>query len=314
MEPLVSIIIPTYNRVHFIGETLESIIYQSYQNWECLVVDDGSTDYTDELMEFYCEVDNRIQYHHRPEERPKGANACRNYGLELSKGIFVNWFDSDDLMLPHNIDSKVKAFKTGVDMVISNTLNFDSKGAISRPYKLNYDLAVTAVNFVTGRIGWITNDAMIRREAINIKFDERLQSDQEYNFFSRFLLNNEKVIFLKKDIAKRRIHTESIQNQLKTGDKLNRETVLFKNEILLFDALPKSNSPDLKIRSLKRLIRLSYCITPKFKVNNNQFQLLRRLKADNHPKAVKNYLVWMTTNLISGKGYFFIKKANRSLN
>ncbi len=314
MKPLVSIIIPTYNRVHLIGETLESIINQSYQNWECLVVDDGSSDYTEELMEFYCKVENRIQFYRRPQDLPKGANACRNYGFELSKGSFVNWFDSDDLMLPHNIDLKVKAFKTGLDMVISNTLNFTSKGGISRPYKLDYGVPVSARNFITGKIGWITNDAMIRRDAINIKFDERLQSDQEYNFFSRFLLNNKNVIFLKKDLAKRRIHTESIQNKLKRGDMLNREIVLFENEIVLFDALPKSDSPDLKIRSLKRLIRLSYCITPKFKVNYNQFLLLRRLKTENHSKTVRNYIIWMITNLISGKGYFFIKKANRSLN
>ena len=81
-NPLVSIIIPTYNRAHFIGETLESVLAQTYHNWECIVIDDGSTDYTDELMEFYCEKDSRIQYYHRPSHKPKGANACRNYGFE----------------------------------------------------------------------------------------------------------------------------------------------------------------------------------------------------------------------------------------
>ena len=96
-NPLVSIIIPTYNRAHFIGETLESVIAQTYENWECIVVDDGSTDYTDELMEYYCKKDTRIQYHHRPDIKPRGANACRNYGFGVSKGEYINWFDSDDL-------------------------------------------------------------------------------------------------------------------------------------------------------------------------------------------------------------------------
>ena len=79
MKPLVSIIIPTYNRAHLIAETLDSIIAQTYTNWECIVVDDGSTDPTDELMETYCKKDSRFQYYHRPKNRPKGANACRNY-------------------------------------------------------------------------------------------------------------------------------------------------------------------------------------------------------------------------------------------
>lgn len=85
-QPLVSIIIPTYNRAHLIGETLDSVLAQIYTNWECIVVDDGSTDSTAELLAFYVEKDSRFQYHHRPKDRLKGANACRNYGFELSRG------------------------------------------------------------------------------------------------------------------------------------------------------------------------------------------------------------------------------------
>lgn len=107
MDSIVSIIIPTYNRAHHIGETLDSIIAQTYRNWECIVVDDGSCDYTTELMEFYCEHDSRIQYHHRPKEKPKGANSCRNYGFELSKGKYIQWLDSDDLLSTKKIEFQV---------------------------------------------------------------------------------------------------------------------------------------------------------------------------------------------------------------
>jgi glycosyltransferase involved in cell wall biosynthesis len=108
MKALVSIIIPTYNRAHLLGETLESVLAQTYENWECIVVDDGSIDATDELMEFYCEKDFRIQYHHRPINRPKGANACRNYGFELSKGEYVNWLDSDDILSKNKIQEQIQ--------------------------------------------------------------------------------------------------------------------------------------------------------------------------------------------------------------
>ena len=96
--PIVSIIIPTYNRAHLISETLDSILTQTYTHWECIVVDDGSDDSTAELLAGYCKKDARFQYHQRPNDRPKGANACRNYGFELCKGEYINWFDSDDLM------------------------------------------------------------------------------------------------------------------------------------------------------------------------------------------------------------------------
>ncbi len=83
---LVSIIIPTYNRVNHLGGILDSVLKQTCTNWECIVVDDGSSDATDELMRSYCEKDPRFKYHHSPNDRPKGGNTCRNYGFELSKG------------------------------------------------------------------------------------------------------------------------------------------------------------------------------------------------------------------------------------
>ena len=83
---IVSIIIPVFNRYQIIGETLNSIINQTYSNWECIVVDDGSSDYTEQLMEFYTQKDPRIIFVRRPDNRPKGANACRNYGFEFKQG------------------------------------------------------------------------------------------------------------------------------------------------------------------------------------------------------------------------------------
>ena len=95
---LVSIIIPTYNRAHLISETLHSIIAQTYTYWECIVVDDGSTDNTEEILKNYIKKDKRFQYHQRPKDKPKGANACRNYGISISNGDFLLVMDSDDLL------------------------------------------------------------------------------------------------------------------------------------------------------------------------------------------------------------------------
>ena len=98
MQPLVSIIIPTFNRAHLIGETLDSVLAQTYQNWECLVVDDGSNDSTPRILEKYSQLDERFRYLERPDYLPKGGNAARNYGFEHSKGDYVQWFDDDDIM------------------------------------------------------------------------------------------------------------------------------------------------------------------------------------------------------------------------
>ncbi|MGZ0017461.1 glycosyltransferase family 2 protein [Yeosuana sp. AK3] len=76
-----------------IGKTLDSVLAQTYTNWECIVVDDGSKDGTEQLLYEYCKKDSRFQYFQRTKDRPKGANACRNYGVELSRGAYINWFD-----------------------------------------------------------------------------------------------------------------------------------------------------------------------------------------------------------------------------
>lgn len=118
-NPLVSIIIPTYNRASLIGETLDSILAQTYTNWECIIVDDGSSDHTDEVVLAYVKKDKRFQYHKRPDTHKEGGNGARNYGFELSKGEYINWFDSDDLMFENFIESKLECFGNEINIVVN---------------------------------------------------------------------------------------------------------------------------------------------------------------------------------------------------
>jgi glycosyltransferase involved in cell wall biosynthesis len=95
---MISIIIPMYNRATLVGETLDSILAQTYTDWECIVVDDGSTDNSVEIVQKYVDKDSRFKLLIRPDERIKGAPTCRNIGWENSKGEFIYFFDSDDLL------------------------------------------------------------------------------------------------------------------------------------------------------------------------------------------------------------------------
>lgn len=98
MSPSISIIIPTYNRADLISETLDSLLAQKYQNWECIIVDDGSTDNSAVVIQQYLNLDSRFLYFARPSYRRKGASPCRNFGLEKAKGDFIIFLDSDDLL------------------------------------------------------------------------------------------------------------------------------------------------------------------------------------------------------------------------
>lgn len=191
-KPLVSIIIPTYNRAHLIGETLDSVLSQTYSNWECIVVDDGSTDATSKILETYCKTDSRFQYHNRPINKPKGANACRNYGFELSKGEYVNWFDDDDLMHPNKLSIQLEALNVNnfnfsvcntliFKNTIENIIGFRSKEIYSK--NIFYD-------YLSQKIVWLTQAPIWKTsflKSLDYLFDEELQAAQEWEFYCRIL-------------------------------------------------------------------------------------------------------------------------------
>lgn len=187
-NPLVSIIIPTFNRAHFIGETLDSVLAQTYTNWECIVVDDGSADASAEVLKSYYEKDSRIQYHHRPADRPKGANACRNFGFELSKGDYIQFLDSDDSLdffcLSERISMVTKNLT--INLLIRDTsLLLDNK---RNNYSINEDPIIATKDeylkmFLRYQIPWQTMGAFYKREILDsCRFDEDLDRFQDVSF------------------------------------------------------------------------------------------------------------------------------------
>ena len=93
--PKVSIIIPCYNQGKFLDETLKSVYEQTYKDWECLMIDDGSTDNTPEICKSWLEKDSRFKYFHKKNE---GVNNARNFGLDLASGTWIQLLDADDLI------------------------------------------------------------------------------------------------------------------------------------------------------------------------------------------------------------------------
>ena len=104
MKPTVTIIMATYNRAHYIVESIKSIQAQTYENWECLIIDDGGTDNTAEVLAPILQEDNRFTYLKRTDNYTKGLPGSRNYGLDLAKGDYIIFFDDDDIAHPQNLE------------------------------------------------------------------------------------------------------------------------------------------------------------------------------------------------------------------
>lgn len=101
--PLVTIVVPVHNREDLLPETLDSVLAQTFTDWECIVVDDHSTDNSLAVAQRYSERDPRFRAFALPEPKRYG-NAARNFGLSLARGEFVNFLDSDDLFAPSKLD------------------------------------------------------------------------------------------------------------------------------------------------------------------------------------------------------------------
>jgi glycosyltransferase involved in cell wall biosynthesis len=216
-QPLVSIIIPTYNRAHLIGETLDSVVAQTYTNWECIIVDDGSSDNTDEVVGKYVEKDSRFKYYHRPETRTKGANTCRNIGLHKAEGDYIVFFDSDDLMTQDHIQVKLEPLlDSDYDYSIAKTKYFNVEDTnLERYYKFD-EFKLTAFNYIVQNINWLTCDICIKSKlAKSISFNEKMKSGQEYNYFSKLVLKSINAKFVNKITTLYRYHSDSIQTNLK---------------------------------------------------------------------------------------------------
>ncbi len=104
---IVSVIIPTYNRSSLLMESLRSVEKQSLGNLECIIIDDGSTDDTEVIVNSFIEKDSRFKYFKRSEEYAKGACGSRNMGFEKSIGKYIQYLDDDDLLSINKLELQV---------------------------------------------------------------------------------------------------------------------------------------------------------------------------------------------------------------
>lgn len=200
MNPKVSIIIPTFNRARLIGETLDSIITQTYKNWECIVVDDRSSDNSIDILKEFSKKDSRIKFFERPNYKTKGANACRNYGYELSEGQYVKWFDSDDIMKPNFIESQVsKLINSSYDFVACLSDTFQERNKIINVNKVNRKIKHHIItSYLVKNHYFLTGSPLWKKEfleSFSYHFNESLKNCDESDFHFRVIIKNPKYLY-----------------------------------------------------------------------------------------------------------------------
>lgn len=308
-KPLVSIIIPTFNRAHLIGETLDSILVQTYKKWECIIVDDGSNDNTDEVVGAYLNKDGRFKYYHRPEEHLPGGNGARNYGFKMSQGKYIQWFDSDDIMVYNKLELKVYAFLSGnVDFVVSKWRYFNAPENVqsyTRVFKAN---EVNFESFTTLNVSWVTNDFMVKREiADRLSFNEYLKNGQEFNYIAKMLLltNNLSII---NDVLVNRRHADDSIGVTRRKDKFVFLSSTFNSMWITFkEVYPLSNyNRKFGSKILLRCIRIMLEIKDIEKPITFNREVIRFFGVNS-----LNYFLALISSRTLGNYWFFYNKLKR---
>jgi glycosyltransferase involved in cell wall biosynthesis len=226
-EKMVSIIIPVFNAATHIHDTLTSIQSQTFQNWECICIDDGSTDQSNDIASGIALADSRFRIYQRPAHLPKGGNSCRNYGFELAEGEYIQWFDADDLMRPGMIERKAVRLSANpaLDFVVSKVAELVDDQLIYCEYQM--DSSNRLEDFLAYRIYFLTPGPMFRRTFLRGRplFSTLLKRHQEWEFYSRILIEGCVYQVLDVYCSIRRIHSRSINSVHQQKTKLERAYV-----------------------------------------------------------------------------------------
>jgi glycosyltransferase involved in cell wall biosynthesis len=242
----VSIIMATYNRAHFIAETLLSIQNQTFQEWECHIIDDGGTDNTAEVIQPILEKDTRFSFHKRPEQYQKGLPGCRNFGLDLAQGQYIIFFDDDDIVHPQNLECCVAEF-SNPDIAFCRY----QRAAFTGDFEYQFDYAKDYTKFavyskdvekmLTYKLPFNSCAVMWRKSCFNQnRFVESLMFAEEWELYSRILSSGVQGVSINKTLFFGRKHYNS-----NTGEfsRRNEMRVVSKKEavLLIVDNLHKRN-------------------------------------------------------------------------
>lgn len=282
MKPLVSIIIPTYNRARFLPETLESALGQTVTDIECIVVDDGSLDDTPAILERFLHRDPRVRY---LMQQNRGPSAARNYGLNESRGRFIQFLDSDDIIVQKKLELQVHQLCSNNDLALSYCdyrycAHDDLGKEITRDNfppprfimeKPLWDIASRWESELTIPIHCFLFDARFFKERC-IRFDETLKNHEDWDCWMQIFALSPKVFHVPEVLAIYRLHNDSIcvdheKLAIYFDLAIRKQQVIFRSDIamrrLLEEKLNKhktANSVSKKLTLHAKIYKILYQI------------------------------------------------------
>lgn len=226
MKPQVSIIMATYNRAHFIAETLVAIQNQTFSDWECIIIDDGGSDNTKKVINVFLEQDKRFQFIERSSTHLKGLSGCRNYGLDLAQGAYIIFFDDDDIPHPQNLElcvAELQDSDISFCRYVRNVFfdDFQYQFDYSKEYTSFYIDEKDIHKMLNNELQFNSTSVMWKSVCFDKnRFVETLQYAEDWELYSRIVSSGFRGISIDKCLFYGRKHAES-----NTGEYYNNNPI-----------------------------------------------------------------------------------------
>lgn len=210
--PKVSVIIPAYNQAKYLEDALNSVREQTFEDWECIIVNDGSTDNTEEIAQKYVKMDKRFKYIY---QENRGLAGARNTGIKHAEGDFIQFLDSDDLLVSTKLDKQISVLRVDSQAaaVFCDSIEFwgeghpnEAKTQITKfgPWEDPLKHFITASTFPI-------HSFLLKREVFNQqKFVESFRANEDRFFWSCYCLNGGKFKYIPEGLIYRRLREGSM--------------------------------------------------------------------------------------------------------
>lgn len=222
MKDKVSIIVPAYNQCSYLQETLQSIHNQTYESWECIIINDGSTDDTENVALTWCQRDNRFVYHYQENQ---GLSAARNKGLKLASGDFIQFLDADDLIEENKLKICFDLIKShSLDGIVSNFITLDYNFQLTPPF---CDLKADYLDYKTILLNWDSKFSipihcgLFKKDLFeNFLFPVSLKAKEDWIMWIHLFQNKSRFEFVDRPLA---IYRKNSQGMTKDWARMLRE-------------------------------------------------------------------------------------------
>jgi glycosyltransferase involved in cell wall biosynthesis len=277
---IVSIIIPCYNKGRFLEDALNSVLSQIYTQWECIIIDDGSTDNTEQIALNYTRLDSRFRY---IKKQNQGVSATRNLGLAQATGNFIQFLDPDDIIYPNKISTQIGCIDSSADDIViycdyisseENDLYLPYSGDRYRsPFLNNDNYLLQLVNRWEKSLAipihcFLFSNTFFKQKGIN--FDTSLANHEDWDCWLKIFATNPKVIFVDEKLATYRIsptamcanyelmkkgHLQSIKNNIQFFKNIKQ---VKKALIIKFFSVKYEKSFDSKYQAHHYIFKMKY--------------------------------------------------------